>query len=72
MVSFGMCCFFCERRNRIRYIGIDFGLANMGIAPFNIVSAVSLIIAQRLGRRLHDCKVIGDYDPEVLTKAGFS
>ena len=47
-------------------------LANMGIAPFNIVSAVSLIIAQRLGRRLHDCKVIGDYDPEVLTKAGFS
>ncbi len=47
-------------------------LANMGIAPFNIVSAVSLIIAQRLGRRLHDCKQIGEYTPEVLIKSGYS
>jgi type IV pilus assembly protein PilB len=31
-------------------------LMNMGIAPFNITSAVTLIIAQRLARRLHDCK----------------
>ena len=31
-------------------------LMNMGIAPFNITSAVTLVIAQRLARRLHDCK----------------
>jgi type IV pilus assembly protein PilB len=47
-------------------------LMNMGSAPFNIVSAVSLIIAQRLGRRLHDCKVEGDYPPEALIAEGFS
>jgi len=47
-------------------------LANMGIAPFNIVSAVSLVIAQRLGRRLHDCKELGDYPPEALLKEGFN
>lgn len=47
-------------------------LANMGIAPFNIVSAVSIVIAQRLGRRLHDCKTIGEYPPEALIKEGYS
>ncbi|MCF6317950.1 MAG: type IV-A pilus assembly ATPase PilB [Proteobacteria bacterium] len=47
-------------------------LANMGIAPFNIVSAVSLVIAQRLGRRLHDCKTLGEYPVEALVKEGFS
>ncbi len=32
-------------------------LMNMGIAPFNITSSVTLVIAQRLARRLHDaCK----------------
>jgi type IV pilus assembly protein PilB len=31
-------------------------LMNMGIAPYNIISSVTLIIAQRLARRLHDCK----------------
>ncbi|MBS0485977.1 MAG: Flp pilus assembly complex ATPase component TadA, partial [Proteobacteria bacterium] len=31
-------------------------LMNMGIAPFNITSSLSLVIAQRLARRLHDCK----------------
>jgi len=31
-------------------------LMNMGIAPFNIISSVTLVIAQRLARRLHDCK----------------
>ena len=46
-------------------------LANMGIAPFNIVSAVSLVIAQRLGRRLHNCKKVGEYPPEALIKEGF-
>jgi type IV pilus assembly protein PilB len=31
-------------------------LMNMGIAPYNITSSVTLVIAQRLIRRLHDCK----------------
>jgi type IV pilus assembly protein PilB len=31
-------------------------LMNMGIAPYNIISSVTLIIAQRLARRLHECK----------------
>ncbi len=31
-------------------------LLNMGVAPYNITSAVTLVIAQRLTRRLHDCK----------------
>jgi type IV pilus assembly protein PilB len=31
-------------------------LMNMGIAPYNITSSLSLVIAQRLARRLHDCK----------------
>jgi type IV pilus assembly protein PilB len=31
-------------------------LMNMGIAPYNITSSVTVIIAQRLARRLHDCK----------------
>jgi len=47
-------------------------LMNMGIAPFNIVSAVSIVIAQRLGRRLHDCKTLGEYPPEALLKEGFT
>ena len=47
-------------------------LMNMGIAPFNIVSAVSLVIAQRLGRRLHDCKQIVEIPDEALLKEGFT
>ena len=31
-------------------------LMNMGIAPYNITSSVTLVVAQRLARRLHDCK----------------
>ncbi len=31
-------------------------LMNMGIAPYNITSSVTLVIAQRLARRLHSCK----------------
>ena len=31
-------------------------LMNMGIAPYNITSSLTLTIAQRLARRLHDCK----------------
>ncbi len=47
-------------------------LVNMGIAPFNIASAVTLVIAQRLGRRLcPHCKEPVDVPPEVLLKEGF-
>jgi type IV pilus assembly protein PilB len=47
-------------------------LMNMGIAPYNITSSVTLIIAQRLARRLHDCKKPMDLPPQVLLAAGFS
>lgn len=47
-------------------------LMNMGIAPYNITSSVTLIIAQRLARRLHDCKKPMDLPPKVLLDAGFS
>jgi type IV pilus assembly protein PilB len=47
-------------------------LVNMGIAPYNITSAVTLIIAQRLGRRLHDCKKPVDMPKTALLAAGFT
>ncbi|MCF6289340.1 MAG: type IV-A pilus assembly ATPase PilB [Proteobacteria bacterium] len=47
-------------------------LMNMGIAPFNIVSAISLVIAQRLGRRLHSCKQVIEIPDEALLKEGFT
>jgi type IV pilus assembly protein PilB len=31
-------------------------MMNMGIAPYNIISSVTLVVAQRLARRLHECK----------------
>ncbi len=47
-------------------------LVNMGIAPFNIASAVNLVIAQRLGRRLcKHCKEPIELPPEVLLEEGF-
>jgi len=47
-------------------------LANMGVPPFNIASAVSLIIAQRLARKLCDhCKVVDDIPEEALVEEGF-
>ncbi|MGZ4997692.1 MAG: type IV-A pilus assembly ATPase PilB [Methylobacter sp.] len=47
-------------------------LLQMGIPPFNIVSAVNLIMAQRLGRRLCEhCKVPADLPDKVLLTAGF-
>ncbi|MFK8079196.1 MAG: type IV-A pilus assembly ATPase PilB [Granulosicoccus sp.] len=48
-------------------------LINMGVPPFNIATAVSLIIAQRLGRRLCSaCKIPADDIPrEVLLQEGF-
>jgi type IV pilus assembly protein PilB len=47
-------------------------LMNMGIAPYNITSSVTLIIAQRLARRLHDCKKPQNLPPGVLLAAGFT
>ncbi len=47
-------------------------LMQMGIAPFNIVSAVNLIMAQRLARRLcEQCKTPADFPNNILISAGF-
>ncbi|VAW83486.1 Type IV fimbrial assembly, ATPase PilB [hydrothermal vent metagenome] len=47
-------------------------LINMGVAPFNIASAVSLIIAQRLARRLCEhCKEPIDIPRDALLREGF-
>lgn len=47
-------------------------LMNMGVAPFNIASAVSLITAQRLARRLcKHCRVPLDLPREALLSIGF-
>ncbi|MFW5431669.1 MAG: type IV-A pilus assembly ATPase PilB [Methylophilaceae bacterium] len=47
-------------------------LMNMGVAPFNIASAVSLITAQRLARRLcKSCKTAIEAPKEALLKVGF-
>ena len=46
-------------------------LMNMGIAPFNITSSVTLVIAQRLARRLHDCKSPLVLPPAALLAEGF-
>ena len=49
-------------------------LINMGVPPFNIATAVSLIIAQRLGRRLcESCKEPEDEIPhDLLVAEGFA
>ncbi|KAF3981344.1 MAG: type IV-A pilus assembly ATPase PilB [Methylococcales symbiont of Hymedesmia sp. n. MRB-2018] len=47
-------------------------LMQMGIEPFNIVSAVNLIMAQRLARRLCKyCKKEADYPEKTFLDAGF-
>ena len=48
-------------------------LANMGVPPYNIASAIHLIMAQRLARRLcNKCKKELDIPHEALVKAGFN
>ena len=47
-------------------------LLNMGVAPFNIASAVNLITAQRLARRLCSCKQPADVSFDTLLAAGFA
>ncbi|MCG8382469.1 MAG: type IV-A pilus assembly ATPase PilB [Gammaproteobacteria bacterium] len=47
-------------------------LANMGVPPFNIATAVSLIIAQRLARKLCDhCKEVEEVPNAALLLEGF-
>jgi type IV pilus assembly protein PilB len=46
-------------------------LMNMGVPTFNIASSVILITAQRLARRLCNCKVKIDVPSETLINAGF-
>lgn len=48
-------------------------MVDMGVAPFSIASAVNLIIAQRLARRLcPHCKEEIDIPKEALLKEGFT
>jgi len=47
-------------------------LSNMGVPSYNIASSVSIIIAQRLARRLcMQCKEVEDIPVEELTRQGF-
>ena len=48
-------------------------LMNMGIESFNLATSVTLVIAQRLARRLcSHCKTIVKLPPEALLEAGFT
>lgn len=47
-------------------------MMNMGVPAFNIATSVSLIIAQRLARRLCSCKEAADVPHDVLLKEGFT
>ncbi len=48
-------------------------LVDMGVKPYAIATSVSLIIAQRLARRLcNNCKAKQEIPPEALLKEGFS
>jgi type IV pilus assembly protein PilB len=47
-------------------------LMNMGIAPYNITSSVTLVIAQRLARRLHDCKRPMQLPASALLAEGYT
>ena len=47
-------------------------LMNMGVAPYNITSSVTLVVAQRLARRLHKCKKPVDLPEHALLAEGFT
>jgi type IV pilus assembly protein PilB len=48
-------------------------LVDMGVMPYAIATSVSLIIAQRLGRRLcENCKEVREVPAEALLKEGFT
>jgi type IV pilus assembly protein PilB len=44
----------------------------MGVAAFNLATSVNLIVAQRLARRLCDCKEKLDIPKNALLEKGFS
>ncbi|CAG36955.1 type IV-A pilus assembly ATPase PilB [Desulfotalea psychrophila] len=47
-------------------------LVDIGIPPYMLASSVSMVLAQRLGRRLcSKCKEVVEYSPEELIKLGF-
>jgi len=46
-------------------------LMNMGVPTYNITSAVNVVVAQRLVRRLHKCKIDDELPNEALLQAGF-
>lgn len=47
-------------------------LRNMGVPAFNLATSINLIVAQRLARRLCDCKVKLDIPKSALIEKGFS
>ena len=47
-------------------------LRNMGVPSFNLATSINLIVAQRLARRLCDCKVPLDIPKNALIEKGFS
>jgi type IV pilus assembly protein PilB len=47
-------------------------MVDMGIKPFAIATAVNIITAQRLARRLHSCKTQADIPAAALLKEGFT
>ena len=47
-------------------------LMNMGVPTYNITSAVNLVLAQRLIRKLHICKQPYEIPREALLQAGFA
>ena len=44
----------------------------MGVAAFNLATSVNLNVAQRLARRLCDCKVLLDIPKNALIEKGFT
>ena len=47
-------------------------LRNMGVPAFNLATCINLIIAQRLARRLCECKVKLDIPEKALLEKGFA
>jgi type IV pilus assembly protein PilB len=46
-------------------------MIDMGIEPFNVASAVNLVVAQRLVRRIcKECKASAQYSDDVLSSLG--
>ncbi len=47
-------------------------LRNMGVPAFNLATSINIIVAQRLARRLCDCKVKLDIPKAALMEKGFT